>query len=130
VLPLDDGIGYASIDEVKAHLAGFRTATLRSLPFRHHRPEGAGEGTPWRSWSEQGVAAHYTGYRLSYLAARSFYRAVREPASLGLLSGYLGAALRRGPRYEDDEVIAALRRSQRARNLAAIVRARVRTGST
>jgi poly-beta-1,6-N-acetyl-D-glucosamine synthase len=125
VLPLDDGIGYASIDEAKAHLAGFRTATLRSLPFRHHRPEGAGEGSRWRSWSEQGVAAHYTGYRFSYLAARSLYRAVRDPASIGLLSGYLGAALRRAPQHDDDEVIAALRRSQRVRNLAGIVRSRL-----
>jgi len=124
-LPLDDGIGYASIDEAKAHLAGFRTATLGNLPFRHHRPEGAGEGSRWKSWSEQGVAAHYTGYRFSYLAARSLYRAVRDPASLGLLTGYLGAALRRAPRYDDPEVIAALRRTQRARNLAMIVRARI-----
>jgi poly-beta-1,6-N-acetyl-D-glucosamine synthase len=126
VLPLDDGIGYASIDEVKAHLAGFGTATLRDLAFRHHRPEGAGEGSRWRSWSDQGVAAHYTGYRFSYLAARSLYRAVRDPASLGLVVGFLGAALRRAPRYGDAEVIAALRREQRARNLAGIVRSRLR----
>lgn len=125
VLPLDDGIGYASIDEAKAHLAGFHTATLRRLPFRHHRPEGAAEGSRWKSWSDQGVAAHYTGYRFSYLAARSVYRAVRDPASLGLVAGYLGAALRRAPRYDDPEVVEALREAQRARNLAAIVRSRI-----
>jgi glycosyltransferase involved in cell wall biosynthesis len=61
VLPLDDGVGYASIDETKAHLAGFSTRTLRHLPFKHHRPEGAGEGGRWRNWHVQGEAAHYTG---------------------------------------------------------------------
>jgi poly-beta-1,6-N-acetyl-D-glucosamine synthase len=127
VLPLDDGIGYASIDEVKAHLAGFRTATLRQLPFRHHRPEGAGEGSRWRSWSEQGVAAHYTGYRFSYLIARALYRVPGDPASLGLLSGYLRATLSRFPRYRDPTVVEALRESQRARNFASLVRSRLRT---
>jgi poly-beta-1,6-N-acetyl-D-glucosamine synthase len=124
VLPLDDGVCYASIDETKAHLAGFRTATLRHLSFRHHRPEGAGEGSAWKSWREQGVVSHYTGYRFSYLLARSVYRSLRDPSAIALIAGYAGSALSRKPVYADTEIIDALRRAQRARNLARILRSR------
>jgi glycosyltransferase involved in cell wall biosynthesis len=130
VLPLDDGIGYASLDEMQAHLAGFRTRTLTHLPFRHHRPEGAGEGSRWRSWSSQGSAAHYTRYRPSYLLARSAYRMRRDPAALGLVTGYLASAMRRAPRHRDERVIEALRDQQRARRLATVVRGRIRRART
>ena len=130
VLPLDDGIGYASIDEVKAQLAGFTTRTLSHLPFRHHRPEGAGEGSRWRSWSSQGAAAHYTGYRPSYLLARSAYRMRRDPAALALVTGYLACAIRRAPRHHDQRVIGALRDQQRVRRLPAVVGGRISRART
>jgi biofilm PGA synthesis N-glycosyltransferase PgaC len=126
VLPLDDGGGFAAIDEVKARLAGFRTRTLRHLPFRHHRPEGSGEGSTWRAWVGQGVAAHYLDYRISYLLARCAYRMRRDPAALGLIAGYCSAVVRRTPRYPDARVRAALRERQRARRFVSVVRGRVR----
>ena len=126
VLPFDDGIGYASIDETKARLAGFRSRTLRSLPFRHHRPEGAGEGSRWRNWESQGEAAHYTHYRFSYLLVRSAYRMRSDPYAAALVAGYLKCALRRRPRYRDARVLEALREQQRARHLAAAIRSRIR----
>jgi hypothetical protein len=45
---------------------------------------------------------------------------------MGLLAGYLGSALRRAPRYEDEDVIGALREAQRARNVVKLVRSRLR----
>lgn len=124
VLPLDDGYGYAVIDEAKARLAGFRIRTLRHLPFRHHRPEGAGEGSSWKNWRNQGVAAHYLGYRPSYLLARCAFRARARPEVLALLAGYAAAALRRSPRYDDGRVVAAVREHQRARHILTVVRRR------
>jgi poly-beta-1,6-N-acetyl-D-glucosamine synthase len=123
VLPLDDGGGFATIDETKAHLAGFRTQTLRHLPFRHHRLEGSGEGSRWLAWVRQGEAAHYTGYRFSYLLARCAYRMRSEPAAFGLIVGYLDAAAHRRPAYHDPQVRAALRDRQRVSHLLAHVRA-------
>jgi hypothetical protein len=122
VVPLDDGVGYSAIDETKARLAGFRTATLRHLPFRHHRPEGAGEGGRWREWTQQGIAAHYTGCRLSYVLARSAYRARTDPCALALPFGYLKARAQRRPRYADSAVVDALRERQRARHFASTIR--------
>jgi hypothetical protein len=115
VLPLDDSVGYAAIDEVKAHLAGFRAATIHHLPFQHYRPEGAGEGSRWRAWHAEGAAAYWTGYGIAYLAVRCLYRATSEPAALALLAGYLGAVVRRRPRYPDPAVRAALRRRHRSK---------------
>jgi poly-beta-1,6-N-acetyl-D-glucosamine synthase len=126
VLPLDDGIGYSVIDEAKAHLAGFSTRTLTSLPFRHHRPEGAGEGSMWRNWHSQGAAAHYLGYRFSYLVARCTYRLRHDRAALALPIGYVGAALRRRPRYGDTAVVSAVREQQRARHFVRAVLGRAR----
>ena len=125
VLPLDDGGGFATIDETKAHLAGFRTRTLRHLPFRHHRVEGSGEGNEWRAWARDGAAAHYTGYRMSYLLARCVYRMRTEPAALALIFGYVNALARRRPRYHDRRVRAALRERQRIRHFGAVVRRQV-----
>jgi poly-beta-1,6-N-acetyl-D-glucosamine synthase len=125
VLPLDDGGGFASIDETKAHVAGFRTRTLRHLPFRHHRLEGTGEGSRWKAWRGQGEAAHYTGYRFSYLLARCAYRVLSDRAALGLIVGYFDAALHRRPRYHDPQVRAALRERQRIRHFFAVIRGRI-----
>lgn len=125
VLPLDDSVGYAAIDEAKARLAGFRVATLRHLTFRHHRAEGAAEGSAWKSWWGQGAAAHFIGYRITYLLMRCLYRVRKDPTALGLIAGYLGAVLRRAPRYGDERVVSALRRSQRMRNFGRVVRSRL-----
>src|SRR5436190_2942728 len=126
VLPLDDGGGFASIDETKARLAGFRTRTLGHLPFRHHRLEGTGEGSQWESWAAQGAAAHYTGYRFSYLLARCAYRMRTDPLALALIPGYLEAAARRRPRYPDKRIRVALRERQRVRHFPAVIRSRAR----
>jgi hypothetical protein len=125
VLPLDDGGGFASIDETKAQLAGFRTQTLRHLPFRHHRIEGTGEGTTWQAWRAQGTAAHYTGYRPSYVLARCAYRIRSHPAALALVVGYLDAVARRRPKYPDPRVRAALRERQRVRHFRAVIRRQI-----
>jgi poly-beta-1,6-N-acetyl-D-glucosamine synthase len=117
VLPLEDKIGWDGIDSLKASLSGWRTRTLPELTFRHHRREGERDGSRRRAWSAQGRAAHYMDYRWSYLLARAMYRARSEPAALAMISGFLGAALRREPRYPDERVRAELRSRQRLTRL-------------
>ena len=78
--PLEERMGWDGIDELRAELRGWRTRALRDLPFRHHRPEGARDGARRSAYAAQGRAAHYMGYRPSYLvaagAARGAVRAV------------------------------------------------------
>src|SRR5262249_28272211 len=117
VLPLEQRMGWDSIDLFKAHLRGWRTAGLPELPFKHHRPEGSREGSETARWAAQGEAAHYMGYRFSYLLVRSCYRALRHPAALAIVGGYVGAAIRCDPVCPDPEVRAYVRSQQRLRRL-------------
>ena len=117
ILPLDERMGWDSIDEFKANLRGWSTRTFLDLPFRHHRREGGREPGRCRVWSTQGRLAYYLGYRPSYLVLRSLYRTLREPAALAMVPAYAAELLRREPRHPDREVRAYLRDRQRARRL-------------
>jgi glycosyltransferase involved in cell wall biosynthesis len=127
VLPLEPRMGWDGIDELKAAVLGWRTATIADVPFYHHRELGGREPAS-RMWLRQGEMAHYLGYRPSYLVARTVFRALRQPAALAMPLGYAVSALRRRPRYDDEAVRAWLRREQSLRRLPA--RAREALGRT
>jgi poly-beta-1,6-N-acetyl-D-glucosamine synthase len=126
VLPLDDSVGYAAIDVTRAQLAGYRVRTLRSLPFRHHRVEGTGEGSKWQAWLGEGEAAHYVGYRPLYVLGRCLYRLRKDWTAAALVIGYAAARLRGAPVLDEPAVRAALRERQRARRGLALALARLR----
>jgi glycosyltransferase involved in cell wall biosynthesis len=113
VMSLDSRMGWDGLDEVKARMNGYRSQTFLDLGFRHHRATGGREHSRWAHQSAQGHAAWYMGYRPSYLALRTAYRLLREPSALGMVSGYLAAALRREPRCPERDVVRHLRREQR-----------------
>lgn len=116
VLPLEERLGWDGIDEIKANARGWRTGTIPDLYFRHHRPEGVRDGS-YRSRIEQGRTAHYMGYRTSYLVLRSLRHALREPAAVAMIVGYLSCVLRRESRCPDREARAYLRQCQSLRRL-------------
>jgi glycosyltransferase involved in cell wall biosynthesis len=111
VTPLEERMGWDGIDELKAQVAGWQTASIPDLRFYHHRLLGARERA-WSKWVGQGDMAHYMGYRFAYLLARTGYRMIREPAAAGMVWGYLSAVLGRRERYADPQVRDHLRRQQ------------------
>jgi biofilm PGA synthesis N-glycosyltransferase PgaC len=117
VLPLEERMGWDGIDELKANVYGWRTATLLDLPLRHHRMEGQRDGSRWRAWQKQGGVAHFMGYRISYLVLKSLFRMAREPAAIAILWGYARSVVAREPRFADADVRGYLRRKQRLREL-------------
>jgi len=121
VLPLEEGMGWDGIDELKAAVKGWRTATLAEIPFFHHRGLGDRERRASK-WMRQGEMAHYMGYRPSYLGFRALFRAREDPAALTMLLGYAGRAIARRPRYADPAVREHLRREQSWRRLRLRVR--------
>lgn len=122
ILPLDERMGWDTLDMVKADVYGWDARLLAHVPFRHHRPEGSRDGARARHWATQGRAAHYIGYRPSYLLVRTLYRTVQEPSAIALLWGYLSAAIKREPRCADAEVRTHVRREQSLRLLPRRVR--------
>jgi glycosyltransferase involved in cell wall biosynthesis len=117
ILPLDERMGWDTIDLVSANVHGWETRGLDDLPFRHHRVEGEREVTRLEHFRKQGDASHYMGYRPSYLVARALFRSTRDPWAFGIILGYLDAAKRREPRHPDAAVRTYVRDQQRVRRL-------------
>jgi poly-beta-1,6-N-acetyl-D-glucosamine synthase len=121
VLPFEERLGWDGVDQFKANARGWTTRTLTDLPFQHHRAEGH-RGGAWRMRVDQGRTAHFVGYRPSYLLIRALHQAIRHPTGLGLVWGYLAAALERGGRLDDPAAVAYLHSQQRLRDLPARAR--------
>ncbi len=119
VLPLEERVGWDGIDEIKANVLGWRTQVIQELGFYHHRGLGARDGRPWTRWARQGRAAHYMGYRFSYLLFRSLHHTRKNPAALAMVGAYLRAAATREPQYADERVLRHLRDRQSLGNLRA-----------
>jgi poly-beta-1,6-N-acetyl-D-glucosamine synthase len=117
VLPLEQRAGWDGIDELKAAARGWRTASIRSLRFYHHRLTSARDASRRRRLIETGRSNYYAGYRPSYLVFRALFKARREPVAVVMIWGYLQAALRREPRCDDAEARAYIRRQQSLRRL-------------
>jgi hypothetical protein len=73
----------------------------------------------WKARFEEGLGAHYMGYRPDFLALRAAYRmAVEHPPVLGGLllgAGYMWGHLRRIPQVPDAAARRTLRDEQRTR---------------
>ena len=120
VMTLESRMGWDGLDEVKANMRGYRSQTFLDLGFRHHRPTGARERNRFGHNAAQGTAAWYMGYRPTYLFLRTIYRALRDPAALGMAWGYLVAAARRDARCPEHDVVRSLREGQRLRTVLRI----------
>jgi glycosyltransferase involved in cell wall biosynthesis len=117
VLPLEERFAWDGIDEIKANARGWRTSTIPDLPFRHHRAEGARDESGYAARKAQGRAAHYMGYRPSYLLFRALRHLSSDPTAVAMALGYATAAFGRESRCSDLEARAYLRRQQRLRHL-------------
>ena len=120
---LAESMGWDGIDEYAARARGWSSHVLTEAPVLHYKPRGSKQTWQRARW-EEGVGAHYMGYRVPLLLLRVLYRMVREhpPVLGGLLLG-LGfgwARITDRPQYGDRLAIAQLRReqSERIRNLA------------
>lgn len=113
--PLEPRMGWDSVDEARAVRAGWRTVVIGDLEFRHHRVMGRRDGSRIRARAAEGDAAHFLGYRVSYLALRALWNARREPAALAMLWGFAAAAGQR--RSKDPAARAYFRHQQGARRL-------------
>ena len=122
VLPLEERMGWDTLDLVKAETRGWNVRICYEIPFRHHRAEAERDPSSYFRWRNQGEAARYMGYRWSYIVVRTLFRMCKDPAALGIVHGYGAAALRREPRCADAAVRAYIRERQRLTHLPLRIR--------
>jgi len=106
--------GWDTMDEVKANMLGWRTASFPGLQVVQSRKTGGADGI-WRNYFKNGRANYVVGYHPVFMAAKCLKRLGERPFGLvalalacGFVSGYLG----RISRPEDRKVIGYLRRQQ------------------
>ena len=129
ILPLEERMGWDTLDLASASVRGWDVRVLPDLPFLHHRKEGSRESSRYRHWVSHGQAAHYMGYRPSYLLLRTAYRMFGDPSAVGIGVGYVASAFRREAQCQDRLVTDYLRGEQSLRRLPVRVR-QARRGRT
>lgn len=110
----DGGVGWDTLDEVRAMVAGFRTRHFLDIQARHHRPQGSAGGN-WGARRAAGVAAYRIGYSPLFMIARATRLACKPSGPVGalaLLAGFLDGYRRRSPRPVSQEMLAFVRRQQ------------------
>jgi biofilm PGA synthesis N-glycosyltransferase PgaC len=111
------GPGSDTVDEVKANMLGWTTASFFDIHMIHHRFTGASWGR-WGGLVKDGKIDYVSGYHPLFLTAKSIVRLLRRPYLLGsfaLAYGYISAHLEGMPRVNDPELIRYLRRQQLAK---------------
>jgi poly-beta-1,6-N-acetyl-D-glucosamine synthase len=108
------------IDLHRARMLGYRTASLPDPELRiwHLRLMGSSDRNVFRGRLRWGRGQWFMGSAFPYVVASGLFRMREKPYVLGgllIIAGYLGAALRRLPRYGDDAFRRELRRWQYAR---------------
>ena len=109
---LVQAMGWDGIDEIKARMKGWEAAPVPGLKVIHLRPEGKATGT-FASGKERGRGSYFMGYHPLFFAFRAAKNIIKSPLDgVGMITGYLGAALTGSGRIEDPEFIKFLRTNQ------------------
>lgn len=106
--------GWDGIDEVKANMLGWRTATFGDVKVRHYRPAGLATGR-WQDWVKGGRGNYMAGYHPVFMLAKALRRVFLRPyglATVGLLAGFIGSYVKREPRITDERTVKYLRQQQ------------------
>jgi glycosyltransferase involved in cell wall biosynthesis len=106
--------GWDTLDELKANLEGWSTRSFEDLTVVQKRYTGAAQGQ-LSNWAKNGEGCWIAGYHPLFLLARALVRGFRRPfvvPTIGLIAGYVGAAVRRVPRIPDRELIHYVQQQQ------------------
>jgi poly-beta-1,6-N-acetyl-D-glucosamine synthase len=110
------------IDIHRARMLGYRTASLPDPELRiiHLRLMGSSDRSVYHGRMRWGAGQWFMGSSFDYVLASGLFRMRERPFVVGgllITAGYVLAALRRKPRYEDRAFRRELRRWQRRRVL-------------
>lgn len=95
--------GWDTVDELKANMLGWETATFYDLKLRQHKDTGSADGA-WRNWVKNGLANYVSAYHPLFMLVKCVKRAFARPyllGAIGLAYGFIGGYFRKVPRVED-----------------------------
>jgi len=116
---VEAGLGFDTLDEIKANMLGWHTRSFPELKVIHHRPTQTASGA-LKGMINKGKAAYYLGYHPLYLFLRAIKIMTKDPVFIGglcLLGSYLKGYLTHAEPYHDAKVIEYLRQQQMNRLL-------------
>jgi poly-beta-1,6-N-acetyl-D-glucosamine synthase len=108
------GLGWDTVDEIKARMRGWSTFAFPDLHLIHHRATGAALGR-WADGVKNGRSDYIVGYHPVFFVAKCAVRAFKPPFLIGALAlafGFSRSYLQRVPRVDDPEFIRYLRGQQ------------------
>jgi poly-beta-1,6-N-acetyl-D-glucosamine synthase len=111
---LSPGVGFDTIDEVKANRLGWTTRSFPDIQLIHHRPTGTADGV-WAGLVKDGLADYRCGYHPLFVLCKWAIRTIRRPyflGSVGLFYGFISGYFRGIRPVDDRETIKYLRRQQ------------------
>lgn len=115
---LQPSMGWDGIDEYSARARGWQVHVLDELPVLHYKARGSRQDWYRARW-EEGVGAHYMGYRWDFLLVRAAYLAFVEPppllGAIVLTAAFVYSHLIGAPRVPDAQARRLLRADQRER---------------
>jgi len=111
------GPGSDTLDDVKANMLGWTSASFTDLQLEHHRWTGAAYGR-WGGIVKNGKTDYVSGYHPLFVLAKCGVRLFQSPfllGSLALFYGYVAAHFQRIPQVDDPALIRYLRQQQLAK---------------
>jgi len=111
------GPGSDTLDDVKANMLGWTSASFPDILVNHHRWTGASFGK-WGGITKNGKTDYVSGYHPLFLFAKCAKRLFERPylwGSLALGYGYLAARWQNMPQVDDPRLIKYLQSQQLAK---------------
>ncbi len=105
------------IDNHRCRMLGWRAVSWDEpeIRFTHLRPMGSSQQSLWTGRKRHGFGQYFMGTGPVYMFASAVFRAARRPffvGGAGMMAGYIGAAWKKVPRYDDLDFRKFLRKYQ------------------
>jgi len=111
--------GWDTIDEVKAHMAGWYVRSFPHVRALHQRPTGASSNA-WRDSVKNGRCDYFLGYHPVFMLLKCLRRIFHKPflvGGAGHLYGFIKGYIDRRPQVDDAALIRYVRSQQMRRLL-------------
>ena len=111
---LESGLGWDSVDEIKANMLGWQTRSFPELKILHLRKPQTASGL-LQGMRNVGITDHYLCYHPLFMLLKCIRHMTRPPyilAGAHMLAGFLGGYLKKSRRITDKQFIKYIRGQQ------------------